>query len=123
MREDAVNWMVNGINLNDMVQNQVTFQPTINTVSEFKVDNSTYSAEYGRNAGAIVTIASRSGSNHFHGELYDYIRNDFFDARNAFNRVAAQPARPIAMSRLNATNSGAISADRSRKIRRSFSDL
>lgn len=85
MREDAVNWMVNGINLNDMVQNQVTFQPTINTVGEFKVDNSTYSAEYGRNAGAIVTIASRSGTNQFHGELYDYIRNDFFDARNAFN--------------------------------------
>ena len=85
MREDAVNWMVNGINLNDMAQNQVTFQPTINTVSEFKVDNSTYSAEYGRNAGAIVTIASRSGSNQFHGELYDYLRNNDFDARNAFN--------------------------------------
>ena len=62
-REDAVNFMINGINLNDMVQNQVTFQPTINTVSEFKVDNSTYSAEYGRNAGAIVNIASRSGTN------------------------------------------------------------
>jgi hypothetical protein len=85
MREDAVNWMINGINLNDMVQNQVTFQPTINTVGEFKVDNSTYSADYGRNAGAIVTIASRSGTNQYHGELYDYVRNDFFDARNAFN--------------------------------------
>ena len=87
MREDAVNWMINGINLNDMVQNQVTFQPTINTVGEFKVDNSTYSAEYGRNAGAIVTIASRSGTNQYHGELYDYVRNDFFDARNAFNNA------------------------------------
>jgi len=87
MREDAVNWMINGINLNDMLQNQVTFQPTVNTVSEFKVDNSTYSAEYGRNAGAIVTIASRSGSSEFHGELYDYLRNNYFDARNAFNRV------------------------------------
>ena len=60
-REDAVNWMINGVNLSDMVQNQITFQPTLNTVGEFKVDNSTYSAEYGRNAGAIVTIASRSG--------------------------------------------------------------
>jgi Carboxypeptidase regulatory-like domain len=98
MREDAVNWMVNGINLNDMVQNQVTFQPTINTVAEFKVDNSTYSAEYGRNAGAIVTIASRSGSNNYHGELYDYIRNDFFDARNAFNRVTTSSGAPNPMS-------------------------
>src|SRR3954463_2558888 len=84
-REDAVNFMINGINLNDMVQNQVTFQPTINTVSEFKVDNSTYSAEYGRNAGAIVNIATRSGTEQFHGEVYDYLRNSFFDARNAFN--------------------------------------
>src|SRR5258708_6876366 len=46
-REDTVNFMVNGINLNDMVQNQITFQPSINTVSEFRVNNSTYSAESG----------------------------------------------------------------------------
>lgn len=98
MREDAVNWMVNGINLNDMVQNQVTFQPTINTVSEFKVDNSTYSAEYGRNAGAIVTIASRSGTNQFHGEVYDYIRNNAFDARNAFNPRLSSTGAPLAQS-------------------------
>ena len=84
-REDAVNFMINGINLNDMVQNQVTFQPTINTVSEFKVDNSTYSAEFGRNSGAIVNIATRSGTDQFHGELYEFLRNDWFDARNAFN--------------------------------------
>src|SRR5207244_7563478 len=66
-REDTVNFIVNGINLSDMVQNQITFQPTINTVQEFKVDNSTYSAEYGRNSGAIVNIASRSGTKDFHG--------------------------------------------------------
>jgi Carboxypeptidase regulatory-like domain/TonB dependent receptor len=84
-REDAVNFMINGINLNDMVQNQVTFQPTINTVSEFKIDNSTYSAASGRNSGSIVNIATRSGSDQFHGEAYDYLRNNYFDARNFFN--------------------------------------
>ncbi len=84
-REDAVNFMLNGVNLNDMVQNQVTFQPTINTVSEFKIDNSTYSAEFGRNSGSIVNIATRSGSDQFHGEAYDYLRNNYFDARNFFN--------------------------------------
>ncbi len=57
-------------------QNQVTFQPSINTVSEFKMDNSTYSAEYGRNSGSIVNIATRSGSNNYHGEVYDYLRNN-----------------------------------------------
>jgi len=97
-REDAVNFMINGINLNDMVQNQVTFQPTINTVSEFKVDNSTYSAEYGRNAGAIVNIATRSGTEQFHGEVYDYLRNNYFDARNAFNPVVDNAGNPLAQS-------------------------
>jgi Carboxypeptidase regulatory-like domain/TonB dependent receptor len=85
-REDTVNFMINGINLNDMVQNQITFQPSINTVQEFKVDNSTYSAEYGRNSGAIVNIATRPGTNEFHGEGFEFARNDIFDARNFFDR-------------------------------------
>ncbi len=85
-REDTVNFMINGINLNDMSQNQITFQPSINTVQEFKVDNSTYSAEYGRNSGAIVNIATRSGANQFHGEVFEFIRNDALDARNFFDR-------------------------------------
>ncbi len=84
-REDTVNFMINGVNLNDMVQNQITFQPSINTVQEFKVDNSTFSAEYGRNSGAIVNIATRSGSNSFHGEVFEFLRNDVFDARNFFD--------------------------------------
>ena len=54
------------------------------TVSEFKIDNSTYSAEFGRNSGSIVNIATRSGSNQFHGEAYEYLRNNYFDARNFF---------------------------------------
>ena len=85
-REDTVNFMINGINLNDMSQNQITFQPSINTVQEFKVDNSTYSAEYGRNSGAIVNIATRSGTNDFHGEGFEFLRNDAIDARNFFDR-------------------------------------
>src|SRR5947207_68185 len=84
-REDTVNFMINGINLNDMVQNQITFQPSINTVQEFKADNSTFSAEYGRNSGAIVNIATRSGSNDYHGELFEFLRNDALDARNFFD--------------------------------------
>ncbi len=85
-REDSVNFMINGVNLNDQSQNQITFQPSINTTSEFKISNSTYSAEYGRSSGAIVNVATRSGTNEFHGEAFDYLRNNYFDARNYFNR-------------------------------------
>jgi hypothetical protein len=62
-REDGVNFMLNGINLNDISNQQVTFQPSINTVEEFKATNSTFSAEYGRNSGAIVNVATKSGTN------------------------------------------------------------
>ena len=84
-RETSVNFMINGINLNDLSNSQVTFQPSINTVSEFKVDNSTFSAEYGRNSGAIVNVATRSGSNSLHGEAFDFYRDDRYDSRNYFN--------------------------------------
>ena len=90
-REDTVNFMINGINLNDMVQNQITFQPSINTVQEFKVDNSTFSAEYGRSSGAIVNIATRSGTNEFHGEVFEFLRNDALDARNFFDGADNPP--------------------------------
>jgi Carboxypeptidase regulatory-like domain/TonB dependent receptor len=85
-REDSVNFQINGINLNDISQNQITFQPSISTTSEVKINNSTFSAEYGRSDGSIVTVATRSGTNRFHGEVFDYFRNEALDARNYFNR-------------------------------------
>jgi len=83
--------MINGINLSDPNQNQITFQPTINAVDEFKIDNSTFSAEYGRNSGSVVNIAARSGENMWHGEAYEFVRNDFFDAQNYSNPAGLQP--------------------------------
>jgi carboxypeptidase family protein len=110
-REDTVNFMVNGINLNDMVQNQITFQPSINTVSEFRVDNSTYSAEYGRNSGAIVNIATRSGTNSYHGELFEFLRNHDFDARNFFNPAPALQS-PFKRNQFGANFGGPIRKDK-----------
>jgi carboxypeptidase family protein len=84
-REDSINFMINGINLSDPNQNQITFQPTLNTVAEFKIDNQTFSAEYGRNSGSIVNIATKQGSNAWHGEAYEFFRNNDLDARNFSN--------------------------------------
>jgi len=84
-REDTTNWLVNGVNLNDNVQNQITFQPPIATLAEYKIDNSSFPAQYGRNSGAIVNLATRSGTNDYHGELFEFIRNNALDARDFFN--------------------------------------
>lgn len=99
-REDTTNWLINGINLNDPVQNQVTFQPPIDTLAEYKIDNSTFPAQYGRNAGAVVNLATRSGTNEYHGEAFEFFRNNDLDARNFFNPAlsstgAALPQAPF----------------------------
>src|SRR5437867_3421130 len=93
-REDTTNWLVNGINLNDNVQNQITFQPPIDTLAEYKIDNSYFPAEYGRNSGHIVNLATRSGTSEYHGELFEFFRNNDLDARNFFNPVLTSTGAP-----------------------------
>src|SRR5204863_2676636 len=56
-REETVNYLVNGITLNNLTFSSISFQPSINAIREFKVDNSTFTAEYGESGGAIVNIA------------------------------------------------------------------
>ena len=90
-REETVNYMVNGITLNNLVFSSISFQPSITSVQEFKLDNSTFSAEYGQNSGAIVNVATRSGTNEFHGEVFEFFRNDALDARNFFNFNTSRP--------------------------------
>jgi hypothetical protein len=107
-REDTVNFMINGINLNDMVQNQITFQPPISTVQEFKVDNSTMSAEYGRNSGAVVNIATRSGTNDFHGEAFEFFRDQRMDASNYF----ATTKNPFRRNQFGGSVGGPIQRDK-----------
>jgi hypothetical protein len=110
-REDSVNFQINGVNLNDMVQNQITFQPSINTTSEFKINNSTYSAEYGRSSGSIVNVSTRSGTNQFHGEAFDYVRNNSFDTRNFFN-PRGQPQAALKRNNFGASVGGPIWKDK-----------
>jgi len=119
-REDSVNFMINGVNLSDPNQNQITFQPTINTVDEFKVDNSTFSAEYGRNSGSIVNIATRAGVDTWHGEAYEFLRNNDLDARNFSNptfvgsgaTLASNPQSPFKRNQFGGDAGGAVVKDR-----------
>ena len=61
--------------------------PSLDAVAEFKVESANYSAEQGRNSGAVMTVSIKSGTNQLHGSLFEYVRNDIFDARDAFNYV------------------------------------
>lgn len=106
-REETVNYLVNGITLNDLTFSSLSFQPPINTVQEFKVDNSTFSAEYGQSSGAVVNLATRSGANEFHGEVFEFFRNDALDARNFFEFNSSKPA-PFKRNQFGASLGGPI---------------
>lgn len=67
----------------------LNISPTVDAIQEFKVQASTVSAEYGFTAGGIVNVVTKSGTNQLHGSLYEFVRNDAFDARNAFASIKA----------------------------------
>ena len=106
-REETVNYMVNGITLNDLVFSSILFQPSISSVQEFKMDNSTFSAEYGQNMGAVVNVATRSGTGQFHGELFEFLRNNALDARNFFTLTSSEPT-PFKRNQFGASLGGPI---------------
>ena len=67
---------------------------SVEALQEFKVETSTYAAEYGRTAGAQVSIATRSGENEFHGSVFDYLRNEVLDANDWFLNSRGISKRP-----------------------------
>ena len=86
MRRNAVNYIVDGANNTDVGSNITLLStPTVDSISEFKVLSSNYTAEVGRSGGGAVIIVTRGGGNEFHGNLYEFTRNDYFNANSFFN--------------------------------------
>src|SRR6185436_13009929 len=90
-REEAVGYIVNGVSTTNMVFGQLNFAPPIASIQEFKIDNSTFSAEYGHVSGAIVNLVTRSGTDQFRGEAFEFFRHDALDARNFFEFTTPDP--------------------------------
>jgi hypothetical protein len=80
-------------NLNGELSSPFRLQTSLENVQEFRVDSSNYPAEYGTGTGGQISVSTKSGSNNFHGSLFEYVRNDKFDARNFFDRTGKSPLR------------------------------
>jgi hypothetical protein len=89
-RDRANNFSVNGGDANDQFVNLPTIQPTPDAVEEFRVISNTFDAEYGRNSGAVVNVVTKSGTNQWHGNVYEYFRNTVLNAQGFFNTVKPQ---------------------------------
>lgn len=79
------NFLLEGGNNNDLAANFPTTNPNVDALQEFKVQASTYDAEFGRNSGAQINIVLKSGTNEVHGTLFEFHRNDNFDSRDFFS--------------------------------------
>ncbi|MGB7741177.1 MAG: hypothetical protein WBL41_00360, partial [Terracidiphilus sp.] len=84
------NFLLDGGNNLDEMTNVNDPYPMPDSVQEFSVQTSNYNAEFGQSAGAVVNIVTRSGGEQFHGDLFEYLRNGFFNAENHFSPAGSQ---------------------------------
>src|SRR5690606_24852535 len=83
-RTDSTNFILDGVSNRDDRNGAVGVNTSVDAIQEFKVSTSTYSAEFGRMAGAQISVVSKSGTNRFSGSAFEFVRNNFFDANNYF---------------------------------------
>src|SRR5437667_2590559 len=91
-RTEYNNWQVDGANNMDTGSNAtLDVFPNDDSIAEFRVFTSNYSAAYGRNGSGNIEIITKSGTKQFHGDVWEYLRNDFFNANDWFNNQAGNP--------------------------------
>ncbi|HXY15213.1 MAG TPA: carboxypeptidase-like regulatory domain-containing protein [Terriglobales bacterium] len=83
-RAQSTDWMLDGNDNNQLDEGGIAIFPNVDAVQEFKVLTYNYSAEYGERAGPTVLVTTKSGTNQYHGSLFEYFRNTVLDARNYF---------------------------------------
>ena len=81
---------------------------SVDALQEFRIQSSTYSAEYGRNPGGQIALVTRSGTNQWHGSAFDYLRNNVFDANDWFNDYFKQPEPPERQNDFGGTLGGPV---------------
>ncbi|MGC2404042.1 MAG: TonB-dependent receptor [Acidobacteriaceae bacterium] len=84
-REGDNNFLYDGVDNNERLTLSVTLRPAVDSVREFKIETNLYSADVGRNSGAVIDIIGKSGTNNLHGSVFEFIRNSDVDARTFFN--------------------------------------
>jgi hypothetical protein len=87
------NNLIDGLDNNERFKGLLMLRPSVEAIQTVRVDTNTYTAEVGRTAGAAISILTKSGTNKFHGSVYEFFRNDITDARNYFARTSVLPRK------------------------------
>jgi hypothetical protein len=103
------NFQINGVNVNDFGGSGLGIAiPNPDTIQEFRVQTGMYDAEYGRDAGANVDLVTRTGSNAFHGDIFEFWRNDVLNANDYFVKGAGDPRPELKQNQFGATLGGPV---------------
>jgi hypothetical protein len=84
-RPESNGFMVNGADAEEGVHNGAAIVPNLDSIAEFRIITNNFNAEYGNYSGGQINVVTKSGSNQFHGDLFDFLRNTNLDARNYFS--------------------------------------
>jgi len=84
-------YIYDGISVLQPEPGQVAYFPVVDAIEEFRVDTNSYSAEYGRSNGGVIMVNHKSGSNEFHGTVFEFLRNEALNARNLFTPTGPKP--------------------------------
>jgi len=84
-REQTNNYMIDGVDMNESIDNLVAYQPSPDALVQTSVETNNYAADTGNVAGAVINNVVKSGSNQFHGNAFEYYRNSSMDANSWSN--------------------------------------
>lgn len=111
LRENFNGFIMNGVS-NKGLSGGVVTQPNQDIVQEFQVSTLNLSAQYGNSAGAITNLVTKSGTNHLHGDAYEYFRNDKLDASDFFSNQAGQKKRKLRYNQFGGSVGGRLWKDK-----------
>ena len=86
----------------------INYMPSVDAVAEFKVKTNNYSAEFGRSSGTIVSATTKSGTNQLHSAIWEFVRNEKFDANNFFSNASGTPRQPFKQNQFGFTLGGPV---------------
>ncbi|MGB8524216.1 MAG: TonB-dependent receptor, partial [Candidatus Acidiferrales bacterium] len=111
-RPDSITYLLDGGINNNLLNNGVVLSPNPDSIGEFRILTSNYTAEYGRNAAGVISVVTKSGTNEFHGSGFDFLRNGAFNANSFFNIEAGVPRDDLKRNQYGGTFGGPIKKDR-----------
>jgi hypothetical protein len=115
-RNSTADVLIDGASATNFEQNSgiqnVPYVPSVDSVEEFKVQQSNFTAEFGFAGGTVVNVVSRSGSNQYHGSLYEFFRNSVMDANEWFANKFGDPIPPLKRNNFGGTFGGPIKKDK-----------